>query len=251
MKQKRNSGQILLIAIFIIALLLLSSELYIFEVGNITHETELNSLEDFILAIKLGSKHVTIGSLANTSRGGQISSLSLNLQRWSSLIGRQYQFGKSSLDYTLEDTAPYSSGIWIYKGTNGYGVSSAYANFTYKLSDRETAINQNYFINITSAVIIESTFQMIAGNEKRINVTINVLNEMEPALAKQITISYERSGSWLIPDETNNYTILDYGTGNYVASFVVDIPASSVEVSTQVVDTREIFVQANVTSIQI
>ena len=251
MTQKSNSGQILLISIFIVALLLLSSELYIFEVGKITHETELNSLEDFVLAIKLGSKHVVVGSLVNASHGGPLSSLSLNLQEWSSLLGRQYQFGKSSLAYTLKDASPYSSGIWIYQGTDGYGIASAYVSFNYKLSGRETAINQDFFINVTSAVIIESTFQVVGGDDKRINVTISVLNEMEPALANQILISYERSGVWLVPDEANDYTISDFGTGTYVASFVADIPASSLAVSAQVVDTRGILVQANVTSVQI
>ncbi len=174
----------------------------------------------------------------------------LNLQQWSSLLGRQYQFGKSSLDYTLRDASPYSSGIWIYQGTDGYGIASAYVSFNYRLSGRETTINQDYFINITSAVIIQSTFQVVGGNDKRVNVTISVLNEMEPALAKQITISYERSGVWLIPDETNSYAISDYGTGTYVASFVADIPASSVAVSAQVIDTRGILVQANATSVE-
>jgi len=250
-KRKGNSGQILLIATFIMASLLLSSQMYIFEVGKSTTETELNSLENFVLAVKLGSKHVAIGSLANASNGGQISSFSLNLQKWSSLISNQFQFGKSSLYYTLSEAAPYTSGFWIYQGINGYGFSSAYANFTYRLSDREVTIDQNYFVNITTAIIIESTFQIISGNEKQINITVNVLNEMEPALAKQIRVYYERSGAWLIPDETNNYTILDYGTGSYLVSFVADIPSSSVAVSAQVIDQREIYSQANVTSTQI
>jgi len=251
MNRKRNSGQILLIATFIMASLLLSSQMYIFEVGKNTTETELNSLENFVLAVKLGSKHIVIGSLANASNGGQTGSFSLNLQKWSSLISNQFQFGKSSLYHTLCETAPYSSGFWMYQGANGYGVSSAYANFTYRLSDWEVTINQVYFVNITTAVIIESTFQTISGNEKQINITVNVLNEMGPALAKQIKLYYERSGAWLIIDETNNYTILDYGTGTYLVSFVADIPSSSVEVSAQVIDQREIYAQANVTSTQI
>lgn len=233
------------------ASLLLSSQMYIFEVGKNTTETELNSLENFVLAVKLGSIHVVIGSLANASNGGQISSFSLNLQKWSYLISSQFQFGKSSLYHASCETAPYSSGFWIYQGTNGYGVSSAYANFTYRLSDWEVTIDQNYFVNITTAVIIESTFQTIRDNEKQINITINVLNDMGPALAKQIKVYYERSGGWLILDETNNYTILDYGTGSYLVSFVADIPSSSVVVSAQVIDQREIYAQANVTSTQI
>ncbi len=253
MREKKNSGQVLLIAAFIMALLLLSVELYIFDVGKIMCEVESNSLNDFVLAVELGSRHVVVGSLANVSNGGSNSVLAWNLQNWSSLIDKQYQFGKSVLNYTLEETDPYSSGIWIDWGTNGFGVSSAYVNFTYKLLGREVNLNQSYFINVTTTILIESTYRQIQGDEKEINVTINLLNEGNPALARQITIYYnDQQGNWLVPDETsNNYTISDYGNSTYLASFVASIPGQDVEVSAHVVDQREIYVQANATSTEI
>jgi len=252
MSQKRNnSGQILLIVAFIMASLLLSAQLYIFEVGKITGEMESDSLNDFLLATKLGSRHVVIGSLANISNGGQSSNLAGNLQRWSSLISKQYQFGKSVLTYTLKDTTPYSSGIWTFWGANGIGVSSAYANFTYKLSDREVDVDQSYFMNITSTVFIESSYQTLSGDTKQVNVTINVFNEENTALAKQITIYYKLLDSWQIPNATNSYTISDYGNGTYIASFAANIPSLNVEVSAHIVDQRGIYVKANATSIQI
>ena len=253
MREKKNSGQVLLIAAFIMAFLLLSAGLYIFEVGKIMGEVESNSLNDFVLAVKLGSRHVVVGSLANVSNGGSNSVLKWNLQNWSSFIDKQYQFGKSVLNYTLEETAPYSSGIWIDWGTDGFGVSSAYANLTYKLLGREANLNQSYFINITTTLLVESTYQVGVGDEKQVNVTINLLNEGKPALAKQITIYYkDQLNNWLIPDETNNnYTISDYGNGTYLASFVASIPSPNVEVSAHVFDQREIYVQANETSTQI
>ena len=253
MRKKGTSGQVLLIAAFIMAFLLLSAELYIFDVGRIMSEVESNSLNDFVLAAKLGSRHVVVGSLANVSNGGLSSVLEGNLQRWSSLIDKQYQFGKSVLNYTLEGTAPYSSGIWIDWGTNGLGVSSAYASFTYKLLGRESNINQTYFLNVTTTLLIESTYRRIQGNEKEINVTINLLNEGKPALAKQITIYYKnRFNNWLIPDETNSYVFFDYGNGTYLASFnAVFLPFQTIEVSAHVFDQREIYVQANATSTRI
>jgi hypothetical protein len=98
---------------------------------------------------------------------------------------------------------------------------------------------------------MESTFRKTVGNEKQINITINLLNEGTPALAKQITVYYKRLDSWLTIDETNNYMILDYGNGTYLASFVARIPGQDVEVSAHVFDQREIYVQANSTSTQI
>jgi len=250
-RNRNNSGQVLLIAAFIMASLLLSAQLYIFEVGKISNETESDSLNDFLLALKLGSRHVVIGSLANISNGGQNSNLVWNLQRWSSLVSRQYQFGKNVLNCTLRETTPYASGIWISWGQNGTGVSSAYASFSYKLSDREVDIDQSYFMNITTVVFIESYYQMVSGDIKQVNVTISILNEENHALAKQITIYYKLLDSWQVPNATNNYTISDCGDGTYQASFVADIPSQDVEISAHVVDQRGIYVHANATSSQI
>jgi hypothetical protein len=249
--EEKNSGQVLLIAAFIMAFLLLSAQLYIFEVRKIVGEVELNSLNDFVLVVRLGSTHVVVGSLANISNGGSSSILGENLQKWSSLVGKQYQLGKNILNYTLREVAPYSSGVWISWGTSGSGVSSAYVNFTHKLLGREVVLNQSYFINVTTTLLIESTYQTIQGDEKAVNVTINLLNQAEPALASQITVYYKVLGDWLIPNETNNYVLLDYGNGTYLASFNANIPSQTVEVSTHVVDQREIFVQANTTSTEI
>jgi len=251
LRSRKNSGQILLIAAFIMASLLLSAQLYILEVGKITSEVEAGSLSDFVLAVKLGSRHAVTGSLANISNGGQSSVLVSNLQKWSSLINKQYQFGKSVLNYTLKDNAPYSSGIWIEWGTNGSGVSSAYADFTYKLSGQEANIDQSYSMNITSTLLVDSSYQTVNEDIKRVNVRVNLLNEAQPALAKQVTIYYRVSGSWLIPNATSNYTILDYGNGTYRAFFEASISAQTVEVSIHVVDMRDVFIQANATSTQI
>jgi hypothetical protein len=233
------------------ASLLLSAQLYILEVGEITSETESDSLTNLVLAMKLGSMHVVTGSLANVSNGGQSSTLASNLQRWSSLISQQYQFGRNVLNYTALETAPYSSGIWIDWTTNGTGISSAYVDFTYKLSDQQVEIIQSYYMNITTTVSIESTYRIVSGDTKQVNVTVNLLNEAQPALAELVTIYYRSSNGWLIPNATNNYEIVDYGNGTYIASFNADIPLQSVEVSAHVLDQREIYVQANATSIQI
>lgn len=251
MRTKRSSGQVLLITAFIMAFLLLSAELYIFEVGKIMGEVESYSLTDFALAVRLGSKHVIIGSLANITNGGSSIVLAQNLQKWSSLVGKQYQLGKNFLNYTLNETVPYSSGVWISWGTNGYGVSSASANFTHRLLGREANLNQSYLVNVTTTLLVESTYQVILGNEKEVNVTINLLNEAEPALAKQITIYYKFVDIWQTPNETSSYVLLDYGNGTYLASFTAIIPSQTVEVSAHVYDRRDIYVQANTTSTQI
>jgi len=250
-KRRKNSGQILLIAAFIIASLLLSAELYVLDVGKTTSETQADFLNDFILAIKLGSNHVITGSLANISNGGQTSILDENLRRWSSFVGNQYHLGKNALSYNLMENALYSSGVWTYWGISGFGVSSAYTNFTYQLSNREVEVNQIYSINVTTTLTIESTYQALTGNQKQVNIIINVLNEASPAFAKQVTVYYKWTETWLASNTTDDYILLDYGNGTYVGSFQADIPSDTVEVSVHVVDQREIYLQANATSTQI
>jgi len=250
-RQRRNSGQVVLIAAFIIASLLLSAQLYILEVGRTLSETELDSVNDLILSVQLGSRNVVTGSLANVSNGGASSTLELNLEEWASLVEDQYLCGKSTLNYALRATAPYSSGIWLGWGVNGYGVSSAYVNFTHKLSGREADVDQSFVMNITTSLMIASTNQRLNGDSRQVNVTTSILNEAEPALAEQITIYYKVSNNWLIPDEANGYILRNYGNGTYLASFIADFPTESVEISAHILDCRGVYVQANVTSTEI
>ena len=251
MKKRNLSGQVLLVSVLIIALLLLSTVLYVYDLGKAIDEGRQNSSSDFILAVKLGSKHVLVGSLANVSQGGVNQTLGINLEKWSSFVGRQYQFGKPILNFTLREATPYSSGIWISWGTDGLGVSGAHANFTLKLLDREVNVNLKYATNITTTLSIQGTYKKIQGNTTQVNVTCSTLNEGEPALAKNITPYYRDLDDWLVPDPQNNYAIMDYGNGTYFMSFVADISSSTVDVSVHVSDQREINVQANVTCIEI
>jgi hypothetical protein len=250
MRQNRNSGQILLIAAFIMASLLLSAQLYILEVGKISGDTDSEALNDFMLNVKLGSRHVVIGSLANISNGGTWSVLEQNLQEWTEFMDNQYLFGKNTAEFTLEETVPYSSGIWLSWGTNGYGVSSAYADFVHSLAGREANVDLSYSVNITTSLLITSENQGLNETARQVDVTMNILNEAYPALAEQITVYYRVSGAWLTPDFANGYRLQDYGNGTYVASFTAIAPLID-EVSVHVIDCRGVCVQANATSTEI
>ncbi len=247
MGRRNSSGQALLLGVLLIALILLSVELYVYEVGKAVGEPNPNFFSDSIFVVRLGSRHVVVGSLANISQGGANQILETNLQSWSSFVGRQYQLGKYILNFTSRETPPYSSGSWISWGTNGSGVSGAYANFTLKLSDRGIELNQTYAINVTTTLLIQGSYRVIGGSNKQVNVTSNLLNEGTPALAKNVTLYYNNSSFWIAPDPQNNYTFIDYGNGTYFTSFVADIPSENIEVSVHVSDLRDINVQANVT----
>jgi hypothetical protein len=250
MRQKGKSGQILLIAAFIMASLLLSAQLYILDVRRSTGEVKMNSLDGFVLNVKQGSTHVVVGSLANISNGGSEDILDLNLREWASFLGTQYLHGKSVLKYTLQESLPYSSGIWLSWGASGIGISSAYVNFTHEVSGFREEIQQSYFTNITTSLVISSTNHMLNETAREVTIAIDVYNEAAPALAQQVTVYYGVSNDWALPDESNEFSLHSYGNGTYTASFVAVLPTVD-EVSTHVIDQRGIFVLANVTSTEV
>ena len=249
---KRNSsGQILIVAVLIIALLILSTQLYVYEFGVTIGEANPNSFADSIFAVRLNTQHVVVGSLTNISRGGSNQTLSDNLQEWASFVGRQYQHGKLILNFTTRETAPYSSGIWISWGTDGLAVSGAYVNLSLRLSDRGPNVNTTHAINITTTIRINSTYKALQGNDKQVNVTCNFLNEANPALVENTTLYYKNETDWLLVGPQNNYTTTNYGNGTYFISFAANTSSSNVEVSVHAYDHRGIYVQTNVTCTEI
>jgi hypothetical protein len=251
MRQNQNSGQILLVTAFIMASLLLSAQLYVLDVGKTSGEMNSYSLNDFMSSVKLGCEHVVAGSLANISNGGSSSLLELNLRGWAEFVSSQYLGGKNVLNFTLEEAAPYSSGVRLLWGANGYGASSAHADFAHTLVGPEADVDMAYSINVTTALLISSTSRMINETARQINLTIEVLDEAGAALAMQVTVYYNVSGTWLIPSDISDYTLLDYGNGTYIASFIATGATPEVEVSVHATDFRGVYVQANVTSTEV
>ena len=246
-KNRQNSGQILVIAVLVVSLVLLSTLFYIYEIARPLEETESINVNNFVFAVKLSSKHAVISSLANISGKGNNSFLSTNLEKWTVLIDGLYEFGKPILSFQLGDTSPYINGTYLSWGIDGFGVSSAYVDFNFLLSDSQVDIQMPYSVNVTSSLWVDGVYQTLIGNVKQANVTCNLFNEGSPALAENVTVLYEDSGSWQRADEQANYSFIDYGNGTCFVSFEADILGENVNVSAQVHDLRGIYVQANAT----
>ena len=210
-RSRQRSGQILVIAVLVISLVLLSTQAYIFEVGRPSGENRAVWANDFVLAIKLGSRHVVAGSLVDISTGGNGAVLHSNLENWAVFIGGFYQLGRSTLNVTLRDALPYASGLLLSWGSNGVGVTSAYADFDFSLLEGEFSVQLPYSLNVTTTLLVEGIYRNLRGDVVQVNVTCRVLNEGAPALAENLTVLYEKSGSWLRADAKASYSFTDYG----------------------------------------
>lgn len=246
---RQNSGQILLLAVLVITLLMLSTQLYIYEVGKSMDNVDSTQANNMIFAIRLGSKHVVTGSLANISYGGEKSVLPTNLEEWRSLIGRLYHLGKPFLNYTLHSTPSYSAGTYLLWGTNGFGITSAISDFNLSILDQQIDVRLSYKVNITTSIFEEAIGRTLQNTSKQIDVTFNLSNDGFPALAKNVSVQHQISGVWKPADEQGSYRLVDYGNGTYVSSFEVDTTQDAVNVSVLVLDLRGIYVQANTTCI--
>jgi hypothetical protein len=247
-KLKRNSSaQLLIVAALAIAILISSTTVYVYELSREKTAKQDQLIAELVLAIKQNSRNAVISSLAKASKGGEKSVLDANLNCLSQAYRSLNQHGICSLSFTVLNDSNYANGIWLsWSDTSGFGVSSAYANFSLAVYGLTANITAHYAVNITTAVTLDGHYT-INGLEKLVSLSCRVFNEGEPALAKDITLYYENFGVWLPVNSSNNLSITDYGNGTYAISFTVITISDPVLVSAHVTDLRDIFVQANAT----
>jgi len=255
LQKRANSGQVLIITALVIALLILSVVYGVFEAGRISEMCSSKPLSSHILAVRLGLKHTVTSALVNASNGGDTSVLTANLNKYASMVGNQSFFGKCVVKFTVKEDSPYHSGIWLSWGVDGTGVSSAYANFTLAFTGLDTEFQMDYAVNVTTRLELDGTYTKLAGTNKQVNVTCRVYNNGEPALARSLTLYYERDGNPSTPEWTaaDSPAVTDYGNGTYTISFTaetqnVDDPML---LSAHLIDTRGILVLANATCTEI
>jgi len=240
-----SSGQLLIVAALAIAIIISSTTIYVYELSKETNSTNSYPISDTVLALKQSTKNTMISSLANISKGGEKTRLEANLNDLSQAFRNLHQLGMCYLSFTLINDSMYDSGVCLSWNTNDSGVSSAYANFTLKVQGTAN-IAVDYAVNITTAIAVNGSYITLEDEEKLVNLTCQVFNEEELALAKNITLFYKNLGSWIPVNSSNNLSTVDYGNGTYVLSFTVST-SSPVHVSTHVCDLRYVFVQANTT----
>lgn len=243
----RSRGATLIAATFVVSLLILSTQVYIYRLSRTSIDDNYGTLTDYVLSIEQGSRHVVVASLINVSQGGSVSNFVYNLNRWESFVASDYKLGRCTLNSTRDSESPYSGGIWLSWGTEGMGVSSASAVIEMDLSGRGVEVIWSFTENINTTMLVSGRWETVLGNVKRVMVFVNILNEGSPALAGSINLMYLRGG-WRDPALLDDYVQTDYGNGTYRFSFSDKLPAvSEIIIRVQAYDRRGVFVQADAT----
>jgi hypothetical protein len=248
--KRDNSGQVLVITALLVALLLLSTAIYIIETEKEVPTIGTDENNAFP-AYKQSTRNTLISALANVTNGGDAGVLTADLNELNSAITFHSYQAILKMDFTPQNTAPYQNGIWISWGTDGQGVSSAYVNFAFNSSGSSTTSNLEYAVNVTSEANLSGSYLHLNGTLKQVNLAVNVLNEGKPALAQNFTFYFDYDGSLLTEDwvKVDSPSITNFGNGTYAVSFIAetDQPNDPLIVSMYCQDQRGILVGADFT----
>jgi hypothetical protein len=241
---------VLIVTALLVALLLLSTAIYVIEVGK--NVPEAQEVEGNSFAVyKTSFRSALISALANVTGGGDRSVLSDDLSELKAAILAHSYKTLLAIEYLIQDNAPYSDGFWISWGTNGKGVSSVSSNFDLRASGLSGSSELQFALNVTSALEYSGTYLRLTDNTKQVNLTIKVQNEGTHALAQNFTVYLDYDGSTSTVDwvEITSPNVVDFGNGTYGISFVEDTAerTSPVIVSLLCQDKRGIRIGAEAT----
>jgi hypothetical protein len=243
--RRDSSGQVLIIAGLLIALILLSTALFVIELGKDVPTATANNADNFG-AYTQAAKNTLISALANRTGGGDPDVLAMDLAQLKTAITSHSYQTMLTMDYTLQDSGGYQNGLLLLWGTDGHGTSSASASFAFTSSSSSSSADAQYTTTIATQVTTSGNYTQQEGNQKEFHLTVTLSNEGKPALAQQFTITYENATDWITADSP---TITSHGDGTYAVSFnaETDELAPPIIVSLQCIDQRGISVGAKVT----
>ena len=243
--KRDSSGQVLIVTALLVSLLLLSTALYVIEVGKEVPTVDASEGNVFS-GYQQSARSTLISALANTTNGGGSDILGTDLNELKTVILSHSYRAMLTMDYNTQNSSSYQNGFLISWGANGQGVSSAYATFVFASSSPSATSNLEYSVNVTSAVHLSGNYHQLNDTTKQVNLVVNVLNEGKAALAQNYTFSYQNETDWIAVDSPS---ITSFDNGTYAVSFNAQTPQpyDPLVVSLLCQDERGIFVGANIT----
>ncbi len=239
-----TKGQVIVVSGLLIAILLLSTAIYVIDVQK-TVPTVDSAQDGLFLGYKETFRAALVSALSNASGGGSMDVLNRDLSELRAVILSHSYQSMLSIEYSTLDALPYVDGFWIYWGVSGSGVSSACASFLFASKNPSGSSNIEYTLNVTSQVQVSGGYVPQNDTQKQVDLDLNILNEGKPALAQTLSFRYLNASEWVPVDAPG---IVNFGNGTYTVSFAADtLTDEPLAVSALCLDQRGIFVGANIT----
>ncbi|MCL5877513.1 MAG: hypothetical protein M1540_06860 [Candidatus Bathyarchaeota archaeon] len=237
-------GQVLIVSALLVALLLLSTAIYVIEVSKDVPTVEADITSNFE-SYQPSLRCALISALANVTNGGSREVLASDLSDLKTVIlARSYQ-ALLTIEYSPLNGGVYQDGFWVSSGGSGEGVSSVYVSFAFNASNSAGYSHLVYSVNVTSRMDVSGNYQQVNDTHRQVTLNLKYSNEAGAALAQNQTFSYQNGADWVPADST---LIVDHGDGTYTVSFYAEMPSTGevLNVSASCWDQRGICIKANV-----
>jgi hypothetical protein len=241
-----NSGQVIVITALMVAMVLLSTAIFVIETEKDV-PTDLTNPTSVFPVYQQALRNTLISALANVTNGGNPSVLAVDLSSLKSAIDAYSYQSMTQMNFTSVTQAPYRNGVNMSWGNEGQGISSACAIVEIQSTEATSESISSYIVNITTEINLSGSYIQLDSNLTQVNLTVNVQNENVPALAQNVSLYVENTaGIW---NEVNPLSVNDFGNGTYTAAYTLRTSASvyPLQVSAVCQDQRGIVVGANAT----
>jgi len=244
--RNNNSGQVIVVTALMVALVLLSSAIFVIGTEKDV-PTATNSANSFFSAYQQAARNTLISALANLTNSGNTGVLAADFSQLESAIAANSYQSILQMNFVPLNEAPYQNGFYVSWGTNGQGISSACVTCEINSTGTDSTSNLETTIEATSQVDLSGTYIQLDNNSMQINLTISLSNDGLPALAETISLNSENANrAWIsvLPP-----SITDFGNGTYTTSFTeqTDQLFFPLQVSAVCQDQRGIVTMANTT----
>lgn len=244
--RRNNRGQVLIVSALLVSVLLLSTALYVIEVGKEAPKAEATTESGDYSGYRQNVRNALVSALANVTGGGDPAVLDTDLSTLETAVAAHSYQALVNLNYTKQNTGNYDNGLYIWQGDNGQGVSSACVTFNFDSQSPSYASTAAFTLTVTSTVTVAGSLQQINDTQTKVTLTVNVQNDGAPASAQTLSFSYLNDADWV---RVNAYNVTSSGVGSYTVMFNAQTQSSAdpLTVALTCVDQRGISVGANLT----
>ncbi|MGA2386763.1 MAG: hypothetical protein ABSG33_09545 [Candidatus Bathyarchaeia archaeon] len=246
--RRDSSGQVIVITALLVAMVLLSTAIYVIETEKDVPTVGAGTNNVF-LSYQQAARSTLISALANITNGGNPDVLTVDLNKLESAVISQSYQSILQMVFTPLNQGLYQNGVWVSTGINGEGTSSAIVTLSINSTGASSTSSLECTLNVTSQVNLSGSSIQVNGTSNQVNLRVEVFNEGKPALAQGFKFYYKDAvsgGNWT---QATSPSITDYGDGTYAVTFNAQTlqPGDPLVASMHCLDQRGILICANVT----
>jgi hypothetical protein len=241
--RRENKGQVIVITALLIALIMLSTVVYVTAIVKQAPAVEVNQY-DLYPQYHQSLRNTLISALANITKNGDTQVLDVDISKLNQLFSSHYFGSMLQINYTLPNDSQYQNGLCISNQQKNHAVIGAQVIYQLSSIGNAKISNAQGMVNVTSEAYLSGNCVQINETTKQATLTVQVLNEGKPVLAAGFTCYYQNGTDWI---KAENFAVRDFGNGTYTIVFLAQLsqPGDQIVASLNVLDQRGINVSVN------